>query len=460
MNFVQPCAARNRWREAIMKMPKVPPLFQELLHEATSTNRIQEIIGTFRDPLIRGKYLHWDKLIRYPLPEGFSHREWWLGTKISRMPFQKAIPLIDMHKEPFRYVLTDPIPERLHHIDLGAGGLIQMPDQITNPTTRDQYYVSSLIEEAITSSQLEGATTTRPVAKEMIRVGRAPRDRSERMILNNFLTMQRISTLKNEPLTKALVFEVHRMVTDQTLNDASSAGRFRRVDEPIIVGDEYGEVLHQPPRADELEERMAAMCNFANAEILREFVHPAIRSILLHFWLAYDHPFVDGNGRTARALFYWSMLRHGFWLFEFISISRIILSGPARYGRAFLYTETDQNDLTYFIIYHLDVIRRAVDELHLYIQRKVRQLQTLERRLRGVESLNHRQQALVSHALRHPQQRYTYESHQRSHNVAYQTSRTDLLNLMQRGLLQSRKIGKTWYFVPTTDLEQKLTQMD
>jgi Fic family protein len=272
--------------------------------------------------------------------------------------------------------------------------------------------------------------------------------------------MQRISTLKNEPLTKALVFEIHRMVTDQTLSDPSSAGRFRRVDEPIIVGDEYGEVLHQPPPADQLEERMAAMCNFANAERSREFIHPAIRSILLHFWLAYDHPFVDGNGRTARALFYWSMLRHGFWLFEFISISRIILSGPARYGRAFLYTETDQNDLTYFIIYHLDVIRRAVDELHQYIQRKVSQLQTLERQLRGVESLNHRQQALVSHALRHPQQRYTYDSHQRSHNVAYQTSRTDLLNLVQRGLLYSRKIGKTWYFVPATDLEKRLAQMD
>jgi Fic family protein len=119
-----------------------------------------------------------------------------------------------------------------------------------------------------------------------------------------------------------------------------------------------------------------------------------------------------------------------------------------------------QNDLTYFIIYHLDIIRRAIDELHEYIKRKTSQLHALEQRLRGLESLNHRQQALVSHALRYPQQRYTYESHQRSHNVAYQTVRTDLLNLVQRDLLHSRKVGKTWYFVPTADLEQKLTEMD
>ena len=443
-----------------MKMPRVPPSFPELLHETGSTNRTMEILGAFRDPLTRGKYLHWDKLLRYPAPAGFSHREWWLGIKISRIPSQKAIPLVDKHKEPFQYVLTDPIPERLHHIDLGAGGLIQMPDQITNPATRDQYYVSSLIEEAITSSLLEGATTTRRVAKEMIRVGRAPRDRSERMILNNFQTMQRISTLKNEPLTKDLAFEIHRMVTDGTLDDPSSGGRFRRADEPIVVGNEYDEILHQPPPADQLEERMAAMCSFANGSTPLQFVHPAIRSILLHFWLAYDHPFVDGNGRTARALFYWAMLRYGFWLFEFISISRIILRGPSRYGRAFLYTETDQNDLTYFIIYHLDVIRRAVDDLHEYIKRKTSELHALERQLSGLESLNHRQRALVSRALRYPQQKYTYDSHRRSHNIAYQTARNDLLGLLQRNLLDKRKVGMTWYFVPTSNLEQKLAQME
>jgi Fic family protein len=442
-----------------MKMPKIPPPLPELINEVISKNRAREIFATPREPLIRGKYVHWDQLIRYPVPDGLSYREWWLATKMSRLPFQKAIPLVDTQGEAFQYVLTDPIPERLHQIDLGAGGSIQMPDQITNPATRDQYYVSSLIEEAITSSQLEGATTTRQVAKDMIRAGRVPRDRSERMILNNFLTMRRVSDLRSEPLTQELVFEIHRMVTDQTLSDPSCAGRFRQADEPIVVGGADGQILHQPPPADQLEERMAAMCEFANGQTPSGFIHPAIRSILLHFWLAYDHPFVDGNGRTARALFYWSMLRHGFWLFEFISISRIILHGPAKYGRAFLYTETDQNDLTYFIIYHLDVIRRAIQKLHEYLQRKATELRGVERQLRGMESLNHRQRALVSHALRHPEQRYTYESHQRSHNIAYQTARTDLLDLVQRELLQSGKRGKTWYFVPVTDLERKLAQM-
>jgi Fic family protein len=184
-----------------------------------------------------------------------------------------------------------------------------------------------------------------------------------------------------------------------------------------------------------------------------------IRAIILHFWLAYDHPFVDGNGRTARALFYWLMLRHNFWLFEFISISQIIRKAPIKYGRAFLYTETDDNDLTYFILYHLDVIRRAIKELHEYIKRKTEKLQALERELRGIVVLNHRERSLINHALRHPHQRYTFKSHQTSHNVVYQTARNDLLDLERRGLLISQKIGKTWYFTPVGELEEKLLKL-
>ena len=87
--------------------------------------------------------------------------------------------------------------------------------------------------------------------------------------------------------------------------------------------------------------------------------HHHIRAIILHFWLAYGHPFVDGNGRTARALFYWAMLHEGYWLFEFISISNILRKAPAQYGLSFLYSETDDNDLTYFIVAQTKVIRRA-----------------------------------------------------------------------------------------------------
>jgi Fic family protein len=442
-----------------MRMPKKPPGFRTLLDKARENGRIVAIFGAKVGQLPDSKYLHWDRLSYCQPPEDLTQEEWWLGIKQYRSRMYKRVPLLSTANKPFSYCMVDPIPERLHQIDMGCGGTIQMPDQITNPETRDQYYVSSLIEEAITSSQLEGAVATREQAKEMLRSGRPAKDKDEQMILNNFHTMREIRKVKAQSLTRDLVFHLHRIITEGTLSDLSAAARFRRNAENIVVSDTYGEDFHHPPPAAELEQRLEAMCDFANGKTPQGFLHPALRSIILHFWLAYDHPFVDGNGRTARALFYWSMLHHGFWLFEYISISNVILRTPTDYYRAFLYTETDDNDVTYFLLHQLDVIHDAINALHEYIQRKATELRTVEAALRGSMIFNHRQRTLISHALRHPGFHYTIRAHHTSQNVVYQTARSDLHELRDRGLLRAQKVGKTWYFTPTKDLEKKLAAL-
>lgn len=232
--------------------------------------------------------------------------------------------------------------------------------------------------------------------------------------------MQRIRALRDSPLPPDLVLEIHQRVTDDTLDKPDASGRLRRDDEDVRVEDMEGIVYHVPPAAGELAKRLEAMGAFANGQAPDFFVHPVIRAIVLHFWLAYDHPFVDGNGRTARALFYWCMLRQGYRLFEFISIPRFC-SGLRSVTRvAFLHTETDGNDLTYFILHQAEVIREAVQALHDHAARKTIELRASEKRLRGLEGLNHRQQALLAHALREAATRYLIEGHRRSHAAAFQ----------------------------------------
>lgn len=442
-----------------MRIPQTPPRVDDLIRES-GLNRVDSVLAQARVSGVQRHYLHWDKLRRYSPPEGLNHREWWLALKLGRMGSLKPLPLPDKAGRHFQFAVPELVMEELHQIDLGAGGLVSIPEPITNPQTRDRYLVSSLMEEAITSSQLEGAVTTREVAKEMIRTGRRPRDTSEQMILNNYETMLRIRELKTSPLSPELVFLIHKLVTEKTLDDPNAAGRFRRADEKRVVGDDCGVVYHDPPPAAELPERMAAMCAFANGEAPGYFVHPAVRAIILHFWLAYDHPFVDGNGRTARALFYWAMLRSGYWLFEFISISSILRKAPAKYGRSFLYTETDDNDLTYFLVAQTQVIRRGIRELHAYIERKTAEVREVESRMRALDLFNHRQVEIIRHALKHPGQRYSFVSHQKSHNVVYQTARTDLLDLSERGVLQKRKKGKLMIFVAPADLSARLMALE
>jgi len=444
-----------------MRMPQKPPDFAELSKEiANSPELLQQIVISRRDPTSQDKYLHWDKLRRLRPPEGMTIRAWWFSLKLGRANFLKHVPLEDSDGQPFNYAIPDVALEELHHIDKGAGGSIEFPNQITNPDTRDRYIISSLMEEAIRSSQLEGAVTTRAIAKEIIRTDRKPRDRSEQMVLNNFLTMQRIRGMRDQDLSPDLVLELQRLVTQETLDDPSATGRLRYANEKVHVVDTYGEVFHTPPPADRLEDRLEAMCDFANGKTPENFMHPVVRAIILHFWLAYDHPFVDGNGRCARALFYWSLLRSGYWLFEFISISNMIYRAPVQYGRAFLYTETDDNDLTYFILYHLDIIRKALRELHEYVQRKTEQLKAAERFLHNASGLNHRQRDLIAHALRHPHAEYSFQSHQISHGVVYETARTDLMDLADKGVLVGHKVGRRWYFKPADQLEKRLSELE
>ncbi len=279
------------------------------------------------------------------------------------------------------------------------------------------------------------------------------------MILNNYHAMQFVRAHRHDDLTPALVRELHAIVTDKTLDDPSDEGRVQVAgEERVRVWADDGELLHRPPAAAGLDGRMQDMCRFANAVSEGEdFLHPVVRSILLHYWLAFDHPFVDGNGRTARTLFYWSMLHRDYWLAEYLTISTILRVGHARYVRSFLYTELDDGDLTYFVLHHLEVIERAIAGLESYLGRKMAQVGESTRLLRTGD-FNHRQAALLEDALRHPQAVYTIRGHADRHGVVYQTSRTDLLDLAEKGFLDQRRIGRAYHFFPARDIPDRLGQ--
>ena len=432
-----------------MRIPAKPPDWVESLTVHAET-------GMY-GPLARGRYRHWDTIRRLKPPTGLTPEQWWAAIKLSRLGLLKALPLRDVAGKRFVYATPDPSLELLHRIDQGAAGAIGSSEVGAGPEHGRRYLLSSLAEEAITSSQLEGANTTRKVAKEMIRSGRTPRTHGEQMILNNFEGLGWIRERRDQPLTPDLVLELHSILTKDTLDD-NDVGRLQQPGERrVVVSDIEGNELHTPPPAEELPARLADMCRFANGEIGPEgFLHPVIRAVLVHFWLAYDHPFVDGNGRTARALFYWSMLHEGYWLTEYLSISRILRKAPAKYGRSFLYTETDDNDATYFVLYQLEVVGRAIDELHEYLARKNAEVRQVERALKNAGGLNGRQLALLSHALRNPETAYTIEGHRRSHNVVYESARSDLLDLAARGYLMQRKVGRRFVFDAAADLPDRL----
>ena len=179
-----------------MRIPQKSLSFKELMAGLSKPDRLFPILQSVSSPSIEGRYLHWDELRFRKPPEGLTHQEWWLGLKMRRQTGDRAIPLKDDRGKEFHFTVPDLVTDLLHQIDRGGGTFVEIPEPVTNPEQRDRYLVRSLMEEAITSSQLEGAATTREVAKKMLAEGRKPRDRSERMIVNNYTTMQRLIELK------------------------------------------------------------------------------------------------------------------------------------------------------------------------------------------------------------------------------------------------------------------------
>lgn len=444
-----------------VKLPERGPTIKDVLSSLGRPARFAELAPKDGVSEIMQRanqeYLPWEDFKYKSSHPQFTSEELWGLVKLSRFGSRKTLPVTDVNGVSFTYWLPDSALESLHRIDqsVGAGFLVQdlnLPEE-----AKEQYLISSLMEEAIASSQIEGAATTRPVAKEMLRKNRKPRNRSDQMILNNYHTVRALKETAKEPISVERLNIIHRMITKDTLDDPRCSGRFRTEEEPINVISYEGQVLHIPPKASVLDKQMQFLTDFGNASRTKEFIHPVVRAIILHFWLAYLHPYVDGNGRTARALFYWSMLRHRYWLLEYLSISRVILRLRAQYLRAFLHTEHDDNDLTYFITFHLKAMTVAIQELEEYLRRKTKEQNEALKLLKKARWLNYRQRALVQHALKHPDFVYTIESHRMSHNISYATARSDLIVLAKKDFLVVNQSGRSFEFLAVADLRKKLT---
>lgn len=435
-----------------MKKPVNPPdinfVLRDLLAKGATANDITDY---------KGRYLHWDKLRFVPPPEGLTIEQYWANIKYARRNIYKSINICDPNGVPFVFLYTDEIMKSIHWLDQNASGMVGSSQPIVNPQMKNMYLIRSLIEESITSSQLEGATTTWLVAKEMLIQQRKPSDKNEQMIYNNYLAMQFIREVKQEHLTEKIILELHKILTENTLEDKGHSGCLRTNAEDVNVVNFKGDILHTPPSATVLHQRIKNVIAFANELDPRVFIHPVIKSIILHFLIGYEHPFVDGNGRTARALFYWSMARQNYWLMEYISISKIIKKAPIKYGKAYLYTETDENDLTYFIEYHLKIIQQAIQELYDYIDKKISEIEYTESLFSSTKELsgklNYRQLDLIKHAIKHPGYIYTIVEHQNIHGIVYDTARLDLTQLSDKfNFLKKEKRGKGFIFKSPQDL--------
>jgi Fic family protein len=336
--------------------------------------------------------------------------------------------------------LTDFIQKGLHDFDLYIGGNLSSDSTIPEDDKKI-YLISSIMEEAIASSQIEGAVTTRKQAKEMLRKNAKPKSKSEQMVLNNYITIKHIVETKHESINTARLLEIHKLISNSTLADERDSGVFRYDNDIKLIDSTDGKVVHHPPDYKELPELMNALFNFFNNNDDSFFIHPIIKACIIHFMIGFIHPFVDGNGRTARALFYWYLLKNGYWLTEYLSISRLIVKSKSQYSRSFQYTEIDENDLTYFFDYKIKTMQLAYDDLRAYIQRKIKEKRTALV-FNKIKDINERQALIIKWLVEEPNLLFSVKEIETRFTISNQTARTDLTDLAEKGYLELININK------------------
>ena len=438
-----------------MRFPEPPPLiskdfdYGQVLQTLSERGKFFEFLE-----IADNKYNHYEKWKYLARDWDIDPKSLWAAVKTSRLS-NKTLKLSHILGFVFKVGTPSIVQQYLHKFDMHLGGSLQ-GETIIPSKEKDRYLISSLMEEAIASSQLEGAVTTRKVAKEMLENKRKPKNTSEQMIVNNYEAMKWIVANKNTPFSPEAIKLVHSILTKFTLTDRAEERTFRKSDDVKVVDVQTGAVVHTPPNASHLETLMNDFCIFANNQEKKNFfIHPITKGVILHFLIGYIHPFVDGNGRTARTIFYWYLLKKGYWLVQYMSISRIILNSKAQYARAYIHTEQDENDLTYFLIYNLEATEKALEDLKKYIHRKSVEKQNTIALLRNT-NFNDRQIVLLQEVIQDLTLYFTVQQVQNKFRISNQTARNDLSGLVHAGAFAERKSGKLVQYLPVTSFVKKI----
>lgn len=405
------------------------------------------------------RYLHWDDIRRKEwLPIAPAEKAWAI-IKVFRGGIETPISTPDSFL--FYWTRCAHFDEILHNITRSLSGHIMGLPQVMSEKEKQQYITRGLIEEAIASSQLEGANTTRAYAKKMIQEGLPPRDKSQRMIINNYQAMQKIEEeYKHERLSLGVLHDMHRELTKNNTLDQGKVGEFRTDSDEIYVNgpENDGTIAFIPPEMTFVEKQIQRLIDFANDELETFFIHPVLKAIMLHFWLGYLHPYGDGNGRLARSLFYWYLLRNDYWAFAFLPISEAIKKSPKQYGWAYIYSEQDDNDLTYFLDYNLRKIVQAQESFEEYIFKKNQESLLLAETSRKIKDLNSRQIQIAQFLHSNANETTNVSAVTTIFGISQMTAIRDLRDMTNKGFLYKEKNGRNVFYYPTEKLSELINR--
>lgn len=387
--------------------------------------------------------------IKHRLESLGHNRSDWDALKIKIHEFRKlgAIPIfITSIGKKFWYFPADCIQQKINKIEKRGNHIFE---KIENQNGLKEHFLqNSAIEEAITSAIYEGANSTRAKAKEFIETGKTPKNKDEWMLLSNYLAMKWIRENSTAQITPDLILKIHHIVTSNTLegDDVNFQGRFR--DDKVYVGS------HQGIDHTKIVEALNQAIEVATKN--KRYQHGLMKGILLHYFIAYIHPFFDGNGRTARTSFYFKCMKNQLKFVELLSISAHLKRGKGNaYERSFDLVVENDLDVTYFIDYCLDSLEAAIGR----VEEKVEYLLSFGLLKKHYE-LNSNQIMLLQKLALNKFVGVTSQIHSAEIGKTREVARKELKYLHAKGFLKETEKGNQLvYYVDSSFLKETVAKL-
>jgi len=253
---------------------------------------------------------------------------------------------------------TMPIPDfsgnNLVYMENAAQVRMKVVKLLLTPQSSNEAFGLKAMEDEIASSlTIESIDFSRDSVRKILR-GYAPADESENRIFGMKKGLEFISDPDNE-ITEETIHTLYDIAIGQYLpeNDKLKPDMFYRHDSVYIVGQE---VEHTGLPYEKLPEYMSKFITFINAE---STMNDLLKAAVIHFYIAYLHPYFDGNGRMARLMHLWYLKRQGYSSALFIAFSSYIERGRKGYYSAYSLAEGNAKisgvmDVTPFLVYFIE----------------------------------------------------------------------------------------------------------
>jgi len=398
-------------------------------------------------------YLDWDDLLhRQPLP-GLTHAETWELLEDFRRFTAIVPPLGEAAADGVWYGLTVEGHHFLNHIRHHCRD--DAPMCRTFEERRDcRTLLDTRVRETLASCRLDGLVFDEDSAGELLRTGGPPRSATERMITNVFEAFSELAPFASVEITPALLDELTR--------------RLLRGIEPDELPCFLPDTCLQAPGHSEPEDgwdRLSSICDYANG-VTGHLSEPTLCRAYLTFSTVTEwRPFPALNTTIGRILMLLIGIRGGYSGLTHLPLCdtfcrwrdgclppkavRFECPGPPPSEGA---TRDRSRDMLCF----LELSAWALDDLLVHVGREQEKEEALLRTLEPHERLNHRQHSVLVDAIRNPCKEFRVSEHQTTYHVVYQTARTDLLDLVERGYLTVRQLGRAFVFRAAEDLESRL----